>query len=118
MRAIGWRLFQGAGDDLRNLLIADRARSPRAWLVVQSVEPVLGKAPTPLADRGGIGPHKIDDRLVLQSIRRCQNNPRPPRQSLRRLSTTRQPFELTPLRLRQGNRYGHSAHRSSLQYYR
>ncbi len=108
----------GAGDDLRNLLIADLARSPGAWLVVEPVEPGLGKAPTPLADRAGIGPCKIDDRLVLQPVRRRQNDPRPPRQSLRRLAPPRQPFQLTPLRARQGDRYGHSAHRSSLQYYR
>ena len=43
MRAIGRRLFQGAADDRRDLLIADLARSPAARFVVEAVQPALGK---------------------------------------------------------------------------
>ncbi len=34
MRAVGRRLFQGAHDDRRNVLVADLARSPGPKLVV------------------------------------------------------------------------------------
>ena len=85
MRAIGRRLFQSAADDLRDPLIADLARSPGARFIIETVEPALGKAPTPLADRVGVGAQALHDRLVLQPVGRRQDNPSPPRQSLGRL---------------------------------
>ena len=86
MRAIRRRLFQGEADDLLDLLIADLARSPGARFVVEAVEPMLGKAPTPLADRVRVGTHLLHNRLVLQPIGRCQYDPRPPCQTLGRLA--------------------------------
>ena len=116
MRAVRWRLFQSAPDDLRDPLIVDRARSPGARFVVEAIEPMLGKAPTPLADRVGVGTHLLHNRLVLQPIGRRQYDPRPPRQALGRLAAASQTVQLTPLRGRQGDRYRRSAHRSFLQH--
>ena len=79
MRAIRRRLFQSAADDLRDPLIADLARSPGARFIVETVEPALGKAPAPLADRVGVGPQALNDRLVLQPLGRRQHNLRWPR---------------------------------------
>ena len=110
MRAIGRRLLQGAADDLRDPLIADLARSPGTRLVVEAVEPALGKAPAPLADRIRVGPHPLNNRLVLQPIGRRQHNPRSPRQPLGRLAPARQAFQLTPLRFRQRDRHRWPAH--------
>ena len=118
MRAVGRRLFQGAADDLRDPLIADLARSPGARFVVEAIEPALGKAPTPLADGIRVGTHPLHNRLVLQPVGRCQHNPRPPRQSLGRLPAAGQAFQLTPLRIRQGDHYRGSAHQSFLQHNR
>ena len=71
MRAIRRRLFQGEADDLGDLLIVDRARSPGARFVVEAVEPMLGKAPTPLADRVRVGtlrwPRKIGQVVKVYS---------------------------------------------------
>ena len=84
MRAIRRRLFQGEADDLGDPLIVDRARSPRARFVVEAVEPMLGKAPTPLADRVRVGTSPaVHNRLVLQPIGRRQYDPRPPCQTLK-----------------------------------
>ena len=118
MRAIRRRLFQGAADDLRDPLIADLARSPGARFIVETVEPALGKAPTPLADRIRVGPQPLNDRLVLQPLGRRQHNPCPSRQSLGRLPTAGQTLQLTPLRFRQGDRYRCSAHQTSPQHNR
>ena len=52
MRAIRRRLFQSAADNLRDPLIADLARSPGARFIVETVEPALGKAPTPAVTWG------------------------------------------------------------------
>ena len=84
MRAIRRRLIQSAADDLRDLLIANLARSPGARFIVETVEPALSKAPTPFADRIRVGPQALNDRLVLQPLGRRQDNPSPPRQSLGR----------------------------------
>ncbi len=110
MRAIRRRLFQGEADDLGDPLIVDRARSPGARFVVEAVEPMLGKAPTPLADRVRVGTHLLHNCLVLQPIGRRQYDPRPPCQTLGRLATASQTVQLTPLRCRQGDRCRHSAH--------
>ena len=118
MRAIGRRLFQSAADDLRDPLIADLARSPGARFIIETVEPMLSKAPTPFADRIRVGPQPLNDRLVLQPVGRRQDNPSPPRQSLGRLPAAGQTLQLTPLRFRQGDRYRCSAHQSSLQHNR
>ena len=116
VRAIGRRLIQGTADDLGDPLIVDRARSPGTRFVVEAVEPMLGKPPTPLADRVRVGEHLLHNRLVLQPIGRRQHDPRPPRQALGRLAPTSQTVQLTPLRGRQGDRYRRSAHRSFPQH--
>ena len=67
MRAIGRRLFQGTADDLGDPLIVDRARSPGTRFVVEAVEPMLGKAPTPLADRVRVCMARWN-RIVCQSL--------------------------------------------------
>ena len=48
--------LQSAADDLRDLLITYLARSPGARFIVKAIEPALGKAPTPPADRIRAGP--------------------------------------------------------------
>ena len=115
MGAAGRRFLQRAGDDLGDLLVADPVRRPRTWLVVEPVEPALGKAPAPLADRVRVGPHPLDNGLVLQPLCRRKHNPRPPRQSLGCLPPSRQSLKLTPLRFRQDDRYRRSAYPSALQ---
>ena len=67
------------------LLIADLARSPGAGLVVEPVEPALGKAPAPFADRIRAASQPLNDCLVFQPVGRRQDNPGPPRPSLDRL---------------------------------
>ena len=115
MGTVGWRPFQGAGDDLPDILIADLARSAGARLVQEPVEPALGKAPAPLADRVRVGPHPLDNGLVLQPVSRSEDNPSPPRKALGGLPAPRQSLKLTPLRIRQYDRYRCSAHRSAIQ---
>ena len=115
MGAVGRRPFQGACDDLRNLFIADLARSARARFVVEPIQTALGKAPAPLADRVRVRPHPLHNGLVLEPVGRRQDNPRPPRQALSRLPAPGQTFQLTPFRFRKGDRHRRSAHRSALQ---
>ena len=116
MSVTRWRLFQSAADDLRDVLITDLARSPGARFIVKAVEPALGKALTPPADRIRVGAHPLHDRLVLKPLGRRQYNPRPPRQSLGRFPSAGEAFQLSPLRFRQGDCYRCSAYQSSLQH--
>ena len=111
MRAIRRHLFQGAADNFRDLLIANLARSPGTRLVVEPVEPMLGKAPAPLADRIRVGSRPLNNRLVLHTIGRRQYNPCSPRQSLGRLAPSGHALQLAPLRFRQCDRHRCFAHR-------
>ena len=92
------------------------ARSPGARFIVKAVEPALGKALTPPADRIRVASHPLHDRLVLKPLGCRQNNPRPPRQSLGRIPSAGEAFQLSPLHIRQGDRYRCSAYQSSLQH--
>ena len=110
MRAVRWCLFQSAADDLRDLLVADLARSPGARVIVETVQPALRKATTPLAHRVRVGAQPSHDHLVVQPLGRRQHNPGPPRQSLGRLPAAGQACQLTPLRFRQDDRHCWPAH--------
>ena len=97
------------------LLIANLARSSGTRLVVEPIEPSLGKPPAPLADRVGVGTHPLHDRPVLQTFGHRQHDPCPSSQTLGGLPASRQTLELMPLRFRQRDRHRCSAHQSSLQ---
>src|SRR6516165_3999877 len=67
------------------------------WLVAQTVQAVLYKAPTALADRHLDHTELRRHLLVLGAFRTGQHDPSPQRQGLSRLATARQCLQLCSL---------------------
>ena len=81
--------LQRLHDDARDLGVIDLARHAGARLIEQPVNTPPEKAPAPLAD--GLRGHPLArrHRLVAQARGTTQDDPRPQRQSLRRLAALR-----------------------------
>lgn len=64
-------------DDLGDLSICYAARPARAILITETLNPMLGKPPAPLAN-GMLGMAQLgSDLFARQTIRASQNNPAP-----------------------------------------
>jgi hypothetical protein len=89
VRELQWVAFGGAASRVRTITastsrVGDLARGARLGLLLQTVEPALDEAPTPLADRRLVDPEVRGDLLVLRPGRARQHDPRPRRERLRR----------------------------------
>src|SRR5215469_15588711 len=93
MRGIRWLTLQRLHDDALDFAVVDLARDARSRLVEQPAEPVLDKTLAPFAH--GLRCHLLArrHRLVAQTRRAAQHDPRPQRQSLRRLAPLRVAFQ-------------------------
>lgn len=66
--------FQRQADRLANRIIADLTWPTRPRLIVQAIQPILGKRASPLANRVLNRPNALRNRFVLKSRGRQQNN--------------------------------------------
>jgi hypothetical protein len=85
----GWRRgrrLKGADDHRFDPGILDSAPRSRSRLVPKTFKPVLGEAPTPLADRVSINIKAGRHDLALLTFSSGQHNPSPQRQALCRAS--------------------------------
>ena len=69
--------LKGADNHRFDPVILDRARRPRSRLVPKAFKPMLGEAPTPLANRVGINIQAGRNRLALLAFSTSQNDPSP-----------------------------------------
>jgi hypothetical protein len=111
MRRIPRRGLQRQANRLGDLVIADPARRAGARLVEEAINPALGEPSPPFANRVGGCVDAQADVLVLRPFRGQKDDAGPLRQPLRRLSPRRQTLKLTPLPLRQIDRYRRLPHR-------
>jgi hypothetical protein len=65
VRRVCWRFLQRPADRLGDRLVADPPGGAWPRFVIKAVEPMLGKAPTPFADRRRIQPELGRNLLVL-----------------------------------------------------
>ena len=101
MRAVGRQALQRPADHRLDPLVADLAGRARARIVAQPVQPMLGKAVAPLADRVGVHSEPRADQPRAARLGAGQHDPRPQRQPLRRPPPRRQGPQRRPLRLAQ-----------------
>ena len=111
MRRIPRRRIQRQANRLGDLVIADPARRAGARLVEEAIEAMLGEPAPPFAHRVGGCVDAQADVLVLRAFRGQKDDAGPLRQPLRSLSPRRQTLKLTPLPLRQIDRYRRLPHR-------
>jgi hypothetical protein len=112
MRRIRRCRFQSQSDRFGDFVIPDPPRRTAAWLVVQPVDPLGGKALTPFADRLLVGSDLLRNGLILLPIRRCEHDARASRHALRRTPPVRQTLQRASFRPSQFNRNRSLAHRS------
>src|SRR4029077_5836532 len=93
----------------------DLPRPARSRLIVEAIQPSLGKAASPLADRVLNRPDALADRFVLKSLGRQQNNLCPLGQPLRRSPPTQQTLKLLAFPGAQGDRCSNPRHALHLQ---
>jgi hypothetical protein len=79
---VGGRRLKGADDHRLDPGILDSARRSRSRLVPKTFKPVLGEAPTPLADRVSINIKAGRHHLALLAFSTGQYYPSPQRQTL------------------------------------
>jgi hypothetical protein len=96
--------LQRLADGTRDLVIADLARCARPWLVIKTVQAALGKTIAPRADRVLADPKLLGNRLVHETIGRCQHDTSPICKRLWRAVLARQCGQSPLLRLIQLNR--------------
>jgi hypothetical protein len=96
--------LQGAGQQLGDPFVRDGARGAATGPVAQAVEPVLGEALAPLADRVGADPDLAGDGLVRRAFGTAEHDLRPERQVLRGLAPADQLLQLASLLRRQRER--------------
>ncbi len=106
MRGPGRWHLQRPPNGIGDLVIANLARRARP----EPVQPLFGKAATPLAHCVRVRLDLGTDRLVLQTCRRSQHDPGPPCHRLARLVSPRQRLQLPPLSRAQRNRHRRLAH--------
>jgi hypothetical protein len=58
----------------RSMRVVELTRRARAWLVEQSVEPVLNEAPAPFANRFLVHAEPAGDLVIRYTLRACQND--------------------------------------------
>ena len=90
-------LFKGLSDRFGDIVIADLTRRARPGFITEAIKTTLGKAARSLVQAVGIFAKTRDDLLVLQITGSQEHDLGPPRQTLRRLSTTHQRLQLTTL---------------------
>lgn len=90
-------------DRARDLVISDLARRARPWLVIKTVQAVLGKTIAPCAHRVLADPERLGDLLVQETIGRRQHNACPICKRLWRAVLARQCYQSPLLRLIQHN---------------
>ena len=96
--------LQGADEQLGDPFVGDGARSAAAGLVAQTLEPVLGEALAPLADRMRAGADLAGHGLVGEALGAAQHDLGSQRQVLRGLAPADQSLQLDPLVCRQRQR--------------
>jgi len=81
---VGGLRLKGADDYRLDSGILDGARRPRSRLVPKTFKPMLGEAPTPLANSVRINSQAGRHDLALLAFSTGQDDPSPQRQGLRR----------------------------------
>jgi len=64
-----------ADHDLLDVLVSDRPRTPRTWLVDQTIHAALGEPPTPARDRRPAHPEPLGDLGVRPAVSGLQHDP-------------------------------------------
>jgi hypothetical protein len=90
------RLFQGLGDNPLDLLVTNDAWPTRTRLIGQSIQPVHHKPRSPLRHCRPGHPQLAGHLADRGAVGALQHNPRPQRQRLRRLPTTRPAHQRRP----------------------
>src|SRR3954468_1856237 len=101
MRTVLGRGLQRLDDYLIDLLVRDRARSPRPRLIEQAIQTLLGEAVAPLGHHRTTDPKPLGDLCVLDPVGGRQHDPRALRQRLRRRPAPRPRLKLHALLARQ-----------------
>ena len=91
-------------DDAFDPAVINSPRRTRPWLVAQPLQTTLNKPAAPLPDRALINAQVRGNVLVLLALGALQNDPRPQRQGLSRVPSSRQRLKLSPLRLAENQR--------------
>jgi hypothetical protein len=75
MGRIRRRLLQRQADRLGDLVVPDPTRRSRSRLVIQTLDPALGKPTPPLAHRVLVRRQRSSNRLVLYAVSRSEHDP-------------------------------------------
>src|SRR6266478_9912793 len=110
---VGGLRLKGADDHRLDPGILDGARRPRSRLVPKTFKPMLGEAPTPLANSVGINSEAGRHDLALLAFSTGQDDPSPQRQGLRRAPARRQRRQLSAFHLIEPQRGKASTHNRS-----